>query len=238
MAVINKQGNVIAHCPGCDGGKSTFEYANAGRELGYTTTVFDRGFRRDDQLRVRFQLFRCAGCGRAGLGTIRMMDVHGSYPDDIWELLDFYPEAKQRLSLPKAVPNGIQNEFREAEMCVEHECYRAGAAMFRSVLDKTMRANGYKTNDAKNLRDQIDAAAADGVITPARQRRAHDEVRVLGNDVLHDDWRPVSLEDVEAAHHYVQRILEDFYDDRGSVLKQLRKAKRVPNEDKAGGQSS
>jgi hypothetical protein len=40
------------------------------------------------------------------------------------------------------------------------------------------------------------------------------------------------LEDVEAAHHYVQRILEDFYDDRESVLAQLRKAKRVPSEDK------
>jgi len=110
--------------------------------------------------------------------------------------------------------------------------------MFRSVLDKTMRANGYKTKDAKNLRDQIDEAAADGVITPARQRRAHDEVRVLGNDVLHDDWHSVSLEDVEAAHHYVQRILEDFYDDRESVLKQLRRAKRVPDEDKASGQST
>jgi hypothetical protein len=52
------------------------------------------------------------------------------------------------------------------------------------------------------------------------------------SDVLHDEWRAISLEDVEAAHHYVQRILEDFYDDRESVLAQLRKAKRVPSEDK------
>ena len=49
---------------------------------------------------------------------------------------------------------------------------------------------------------------------------------------MHDDWHPISLDDVEAAHHYVQRILEDFYDDRGSVLALLRNAKRVPNEDK------
>jgi len=167
-----------------------------------------------------------------------MMAVHGSYPEDIWQLLHFFPVAKERLPLPTAVPKGIENEFREAEMCVEHDCYRAGAALFRSVLDKTMRANGYKTKEAKNLRDQIDEAAADGVITAARQRRAHEEVRVLGNDVLHDDWHQISLEDVEAAHHYVQRILEDVYDDRDSVLKLLRNAARVPEEDKERGPST
>jgi hypothetical protein len=161
-----------------------------------------------------------------------MMNVHQSYPEDIWTLLAFFPEAKERLPLPAAVPKGIQNEFREAEMCVEHECYRAGAALFRSVLDKTLRDNGYKTK-RENLREQIDEAAADGVITSARKSKAHEEIRVLGNDVLHDEWRAISLEDVEAAHHYVQRILEDFYDDRESVLAQLRKAKRVPSEDKS-----
>ena len=40
------------------------------------------------------------------------------------------------------------------------------------------------------------------------------------------------FEDVEAAAHYSQRILEDLYDDRPSVLALLRAAKRVPDEDK------
>jgi hypothetical protein len=55
------------------------------------------------------------------------------------------------------------------------------------------------------------------VITAARQRRAHDEVRSLGNDVLHDEWRPVSEDEYEQAHHYVQRVIEDFYDHRAEV---------------------
>src|SRR5262245_24359767 len=225
MAIINKQGNVIARCPECNGATSTFEYASQGQSRGHITKVYERRFahRGDEDFLVRFQLFRCAGCGRGGLGAIRMMNVSRSYPEDIWELLSFFPEAKERLPLPAAVPKGIQNEFREAEICVEHDCYRAGAALFRSVLDKTLRANGYKTK-RENLRDQIDEAAADGVITDARKKRAHEEVRVLGNDVLHDEWQAISLEDVEAAHRYVQRILEDFYDDRDSVLAQLRSA--------------
>jgi Domain of unknown function (DUF4145) len=104
--------------------------------------------------------------------------------------------------------------------------------MFRSVLDKTLRANGYKENERTNLKLQIDMAADDGVITEARKRRAHEEVRVLGNDVLHDEWHEIPAEDVEAARHYMQRILEDLYDDRESVLRLLRDAGRVPDEDR------
>jgi hypothetical protein len=104
--------------------------------------------------------------------------------------------------------------------------------MFRSVLDKTLRANGYKLKGGTNLEQQIDLAGGDGIITEARRRRAHDEVRVLGNDVLHDEWREIAPEDVDAAHHYVQRILEDFYDDRPSTLTVLRAKGRVPDEDK------
>jgi hypothetical protein len=115
---------------------------------------------------------------------------------------------------------------------LHHALQKLSDAMFRSVLDKTMRANGYKTKEARNLQTQIDEAASDGVITAARKRRAHDEIRVLGNDVLHDDWHAITLEDVEPAHHYVQRILEDFYDDRDSILKLLREAGRVPEEDR------
>jgi hypothetical protein len=102
--------------------------------------------------------------------------------------------------------------------------------MLRSVLDKTLRANGYNTRDNKNLKQQIDAAAADGVITKSRQKRAHEEVRVFGNDVLHDDWHEIKEEDVNISRQYLQRLLEDFYDDRPSVLALLKAAQRMPDE--------
>jgi len=115
---------------------------------------------------------------------------------------------------------------------MENNCFRASARLFRSVLDKTMRANGFKTKKESNLYKQIEAAADDGVITKARKRRAHDEIRVLGNDVLHDEWQEIPEEDVQAAQHYSQRILEDLYDDRESVLGLLRESGREPTEDK------
>jgi hypothetical protein len=67
------------------------------------------------------------------------------------------------------------------------------------------------------LADRIDQAAVDGTITAARSKRAHEDIRVLGNDVLHDEWREVTEDEFNKAHHYAQRILEDFYDDRPAV---------------------
>lgn len=61
---------------------------------------------------------------------------------------------------------------------------------------------------------------------PARSVRAHEDIRALGNDILHDDWRAISEEEYELAHRYTQRILEDWYDDRASVLTLLKSKNR------------
>ena len=132
--------------------------------------------------------------------------------------------------MPKNVPLDIKKEFREAELCASSGANRAASALFRSVLEKTLKANGYtKSNDRSlvDLQKRIDAAANDGIITAARQKKAHDDIRSLGNDVLHDDWREVTDDEVEDAHHYTQRILEDFYDDRATVESLLRQAGKL-----------
>ena len=80
---------------------------------------------------------------------------------------------------------------------------------------------------SNKLIHRIDAAAADTIITETRKKRAHENVRVLGNDILHDDWREVKQEEFDEARHYTQRILEDFYDDR-STVEALLKSKNRP----------
>ena len=223
MATINTQGTVRARCPGCKGALSSFEWRTANAQHGVTIAPY-RDYQKGEG-QAEYRLFRCAGCGMGGLGAVACAQTQ--YPNGIWDLLWFHPEVKERLPLPKNVPDGIETEFREGETCLESGALRASAAMFRSVLDKTLRANGYKEKKGTTLEQQIDMAAEDGVITQARRRRAHDEIRVLGNDVLHDEWQAIPEEDVEAARYYAQRILEDFYDDRESVLKQLYDAKRL-----------
>jgi len=230
MALLNeKQGSIVAHCPGCAGGRSTFEWRVAGKELG--TVKQDHRDHYWGECTLDFRLFKCAGCGAGAMGVV-VYPKYDEYPGRYNRLAAFYRETKDSLKLPADSPKGIVAEFREAENCLANDCYRAAAGLFRSVLDKTMRANGYKTKKESDLFKQIEAAADEGVITQARKKRAHDEIRVLGNDVLHDDWHPIEEEDVQASRHYCQRILEDFYDDRNSVLALLRASNRVAEEDR------
>jgi hypothetical protein len=230
MADLNDEGSIRVRCPGCEGSLSSYEWHTGNKEHGAVRSRTHRSARFGDSA-IEYRLFRCAGCGRGGLGVFNV-DAGNTYPVAVTDLRSFYPEVVQRLALPVSVPAGIAAEFREGESCLDAKCYRAAAGMFRSVLDKTMRANGYKLKAGTNLEQQIDMAAADGVITAARKKRAHDEIRVLGNDVLHEEWRKIKAEDVELARHYAQRILEDLYDDRTSVLALLRAANRVADEDK------
>ena len=230
MAKLNhREGSIIARCKGCDGALSTFLWKVNSKELGAVTReIHSYGSRYSH---VTYRLFQCGGCGMGALAIVEFDESGESYPGSNSKLFSFSPKAKEHLSLPKLVPTGIVTEFREVENCLENSCLRAAAGLFRSVLDKTLRANGYKTK-RETLQQQIDVAASDGIITESRKRRAHEEVRVLGNDVLHDEWHEIPEKDVLAARHYCQRILEDFYDDRDSVLNLLREAGRIPDEDR------
>ena len=73
----------------------------------------------------------------------------------------------------------------------------------------------------------IEEAAEDNMITQPRKKRAHEEIRVLGNDILHDEWQPVDEASADLARRYTQRVLEDFYDDRETVEAMLVKAGRL-----------
>ncbi len=205
--------NVRARCPDCEGAVSSFEFQMSGRVFGEIS--FDEPYEGP----VTYRLLKCAGCNRGGLAKIR----HEGTSQSVLE--SFFPVSPERASLPDAVPDGIAAEVREAETCIGFGAYQAASALFRSALEKTLKANGY--TDRGNLQDRIDHACGDGVITAARKERAHEDIRVLGNDVLHDEWREVTAEEATLAHHYVQRVLEDFYDDRETTERVLRKVKRI-----------
>jgi hypothetical protein len=200
--------NVTANCPGCEA-VSNFS------PIGTATVAENNTYMGTAYGRVVYVFGQCAQCKRGSLATV--LD-NGRAVGSM--LLDFQPKPVAAAQLPTAVPEELVTEFREAENCAASDFNRAASALYRSVLEKALKLNGYvKGNDAslRDLQKRIDAAAADGVITEARKKRAHDEIRTLGNDVLHDDWREVTEDEVELAHKYMQRVLEDLYDDRVTV---------------------
>jgi hypothetical protein len=181
--------------------------------------------------RELFYLLACARCGRGAVGDF--VDQGNSFRA---MLMDFAPLAVNHTAFKFELPPDILSEFQEAERCAAFGANRAAAALYRSTLEKVLKANGYRKEvdpRVNNLLKGIDAACADNLISEARRKRAHEDVRILGNDVLHDDWREVLNDEIERAHRYTQRILEDFYDDRESVLTALREKKRVPQEETA-----
>jgi Domain of unknown function (DUF4145) len=216
-------GNVRANCPNCGNAVTTYE-CKAGNQTAYGLLFLhdSHDFEGVSCKATVYALLRCAGCGRGGLAEVHAPQ-NGGY--ETGRLAWFLPRTIDKLQMPAAVPSDIRSEFEEAENCASTQAWRAGSAMLRSTLEKTLLANGYTKG---SLADRIDEAAADGVITAARSRRAHDNIRVLGNDVLHDAWRAVPEGEFDDAHRYAQRILEDLYDDRASVEALLKAKSRLP----------
>ena len=220
MEAIFRNNMVITRCPDCGGATSNYLFTGTVHAVGPPHEYKEKNYSR-----TVYALARCAGCDRGGLAKIH---DQGNMPEGVMEW--FYPTATTKAAIPKDVPSGIEAEYREAELCASVGAWRAASGLLRSTLEKTLKENGYKKG---NLKDKIDDASKEGIITESRRKRAHEDIRVLGNDVLHDEWREVDPEEVSTAHHYIQRILEDFYDDRASVETVLLARRRIstPSEE-------
>lgn len=221
-----QENNVLARCPDCDAVTSFDTKGHSNTTLGAVIINGQHQYAGGTYSRILWQFFRCNVCNR---GAVAKLYDCGNSQTAVLE--NFFPEAVEKAALPTPVPEDIVKEFREAEKIAAYGAYRSASAMLRSVLEKTLKKNGYEeveyTDDkavkkkSTKLNHRIDAAADDGVITETRKRRAHENIRVLGNDILHDDWREVTQEEFEEAHKYSQRILEDLYDDRDTVEARL-----------------
>jgi hypothetical protein len=231
MAEMNEQGNILACCPGCEGAKTAFVWSDGGAPLS-APLRWREAYYYKEKLPTEFRLYKCSSCGFGALVRLQFRGGSTAMSAEFRKLIYFTPEAKPRHKLPKDLPQGIVNEFREAELAFEQRCNRAAAALLRSALDKAMFASGLRKTDKENLEAQINRAADFKVIHEARRLNAHKAVRTLGNDVLHQDWRAVEDEEIEDARHYVSRVLDDLYDERAAVLKMLRDNNCTPEEDR------
>jgi Domain of unknown function (DUF4145) len=212
--------NVRACCPDCGGAITTFESktANGGAFHGL---ILAQGDQRTHGY-VLYLLLKCAGCGRAGLAKI-LSNNSNSVADPSSRLAWFFPVSPGSTVLPQSTPDGIRLEFNEASTCLSFGAYRAASALYRSCIEKVLKDNGYTDG---NMMKKIELAASEGAITESRKRRANDEIRSLGNDVLHDEWRKVEEAEAIMAQEYSQRIIEDFYDHRETVVNLLKEKGR------------
>jgi hypothetical protein len=83
------------------------------------------------------------------------------------------------------------------------------SAMVRSVLEKTLKANGYTTG---NLKDRLTKQQATRVLTESR--RIERRRRFAFSETMCFTMLGGKLQKTSSSwpHHYAQRILEDFYE--------------------------
>ena len=209
--------SVRANCPNCDGAISNF--VRLGRDKISRDDLFSYSIQKETHRggeaysRIEYRLLQCSGCGKGAVS-----EVYASHAHYKKLMVDFYPVSIEHEKLPESTPEDLKAEFVEAEGCMAFKFYRAASALFRSVLEKTLKQNGYTQG---SLQKKIEDAKSNGMITESRKQQINDNIRVLGNDILHDEWRRIEYEEVELAQKYAQRIIEDFYSDRDAVKKTL-----------------
>ncbi len=216
--ITYKNGLIKCICPDCNA-IANFDYKSSSRGFGSVVVDIRHQYNGQSFSRIIYTLFSCTGCGRGGIAKI-----HCNNNPHEGEVEDFYPVGIDKAKIPSNTQKEILAELNEAELCASVQAWRAGSTMLRSVLEKVLAQNGYTE---KRLVDKIDAANKNGIITDSRTQKAHNEIRVLGNDILHDEWKVVTEEDFSVAYHYCQRIIEDFYDDRNTVENILKEKGRI-----------
>jgi hypothetical protein len=220
---MDQHGSIVSVCPQCEREASFVQRDITGAhrgDHGFIQVDGEHQFAGATWPRILYVLYACVVCRHPG---VLKSHATNSFLDGAAEW--FWPSAGMPpATLPSALPHDLREEFREAERCTSANCWRAAAALLRSTLEKTLKANGYTK---RTLFDNIEDAATEGLITAARARKAHDVIRTLGNDVLHDEWREVAAAEVTESAHFVQRILEDFYVSRPSVEETLKAKNRV-----------
>ncbi len=226
MSITYQNGNVIAQCPSCNGSLTTFERVVHGKPLGDVVVDKIHQFEGISFPRIIWTLMRCASCGYGG-----MAEIHASDDPKTGKLGAFYPNVVKTNKLSTSIPEDIKKEYREAEKCYSFKAYRAASALVRSVLEKTLKVNGYNSK-SNGLERKIELAGEEGIISAALSKKAHDKIKILGDDVLHEDWREVAPGEAEESLNYALRILEAFYDDRETVFSILKSKKRINDEPK------
>jgi hypothetical protein len=130
---------VLALCPDC-GATTSFDVNGfSNTSLGVLNINVPHTYEGANYGRVLWQFFRCNVCSRGAVAKI-----HESGNTQTAVLEDFLPQAIEKASLPPAVAEDIVSEFRESEIDAAHGAYRSASAMMRSVLEKTLKKNGYK----------------------------------------------------------------------------------------------
>jgi hypothetical protein len=159
----------------------------------------------------------CTACHMPIAARIRTADGSrglnpSNYPGDLtgtgspWVLCEVFP-ALVPIDVPMDIPVNVAKAFKQAAESRKGGHLDAAAAMYRKAMELALKALSPQI-EAWKIEKRIDKMAAEGLITQELQSWAH-ELRLDGNDVLHED--DATLEMVDQMHGFCKFLLTYMY---------------------------
>jgi hypothetical protein len=160
----------------------------------------------------RASVFLCRHCRQGFVvvelewagGALKRHDpkAHGAIE---WRGHHWWPVAGS--TLHPSVPEPVRSTFEEASKCLAAQCPRAAAAMARCALEATVSDQGESSGA---LAARLQRLADKGTLQPMLAKWAK-EVRLLGNDAVHDLTRSVLVEDARQLIDFIQELTKYLY---------------------------
>jgi hypothetical protein len=128
---------------------------------------------------LNYDTLKCGHCGNLmfAFWSAAAMSLGGRGIHS-YRLLPWHRRTDQ---FPEHWPDDVGHYWLEARRSIEGKNWTAAALMARSAIQLVARSHGAK---GKNLKEEIDDLAANGLILPIMKEWAH-EVRVLANEGTH-----------------------------------------------------
>ncbi len=107
------------------------------------------------------------------------------------------------------VPTHIASVYMEAVTAMQANLPRAAATMARAALDAITMDKG--DSNINNLKKRLDDMATRGVLQPVLADWSH-EVRLVGNDAVHDASVPVNMADARQLIAFIADLIKNLYE--------------------------
>jgi hypothetical protein len=167
----------------------------------------------------RYGIVRCPRCENVIL--VVQENVGNQVQGDIWaDPVRLYPPLA---TLNVDGPTVIRDTFQEAAACFRTRAYLAAAIMCRKTLEATCALHGVKE---RNLARSLEDMKAKGLVD-ARLYEWADELRLAGNEAVHEVGAKVSREDASDMLDFTKAIVDYLFSFRDKFEQfQQRRRKR------------
>jgi hypothetical protein len=143
-----------------------------------------------------------------------------------FKVIDVWPKPPPP-DIPRHLPIGIESRLLDAERCFVEKIFAPAVAFYRTVVDLTTKdqTGGTDINPKISLQQRLDRLCENHIIPQTIADWGH-EVRVVGNDAVHDDEK-ISKEDAAAVRDFALTYLRYAYELPGDIAERRAQAAKA-----------